>query len=936
MGDGKPAFDKLDNTPFLYEYATPGNYTVKLVAHSDKGCVSVLFQLVVNVSVLPVNSFVLPENCLSDGPAVFVNNSKNVDGTTNNLTYLWDFGDPASGALNSSTDPNGSHKYNLAGTYPVTLTLTNSNGCVVILKQDFVVKPLPTADFLMSAEACEDTNISFTDKSVSNVSNLSVKYWEWDFGDGTTSTVPNPTHIYRSFGNLTVKLTVKTETGCISDVITKNILIHPKVVSKFRTNETTCVNTKISFEDQSTVALGSIVKWVWDMGDGKAPLDRFNNTSFLYEYDTPGAYTVKLITHSDKGCVSVPFELVVNVSVLPTNDFYLPDVCLSDGPAVFTNFSKDVDGTTTNLTYLWNFGDPGSGVLNSSTAKDGSHKYNAAGNYNVSLTITNANGCVVKLEKVFTVNGIFPVAGFDVLNSTSLCSNKNISLVNTSTVDFGTVTKIEWFLDGVKHSEDINPTPNKVYDFVYPQFTSPLTKNLTVKMVVYSGGTCSNEITKNLTLLAIPVVNFKTVTPICLVDGTAFFENLSRDVDGTTTNLTYLWDFGDPVSGALNTSTTKDGVHKYAMAGNYNISLTITNANGCTVNLVQAIQVDGAIPVPGFDVVNASNLCSNTNISLVNTSAVAFGDISKIEWYLDGVKHSEDTNPVLNKVYDFVYPKFTSPLTKNLTVKMVVYSGLICSDEITKNLTLLASPEINFDPLTSVCLNNPAFQLGATEIGGLVGVGVYSGVGVSNSGLFNPQIAGVGVHEITYTFTAANGCLASKTQSIEVYPLPIIDAGNDFFLLVGGQKKIDAKADGLGLTYKWTPSTGLDKDDILTPIASPELDITYTLTVTSALGCVVVDQVFVKVLQNIDAPNSFTPNGDGINDVWNIKYLDSYPNTSVEIFNRNGERVFFSRGYAVPFDGNYRNQALPVGTYYYIITPNSGRKSVTGSLTIIR
>jgi gliding motility-associated-like protein len=154
--------------------------------------------------------------------------------------------------------------------------------------------------------------------------------------------------------------------------------------------------------------------------------------------------------------------------------------------------------------------------------------------------------------------------------------------------------------------------------------------------------------------------------------------------------------------------------------------------------------------------------------------------------------------------------------------------------------------------------------------------------------------------------------------------------------LVGGQKKIDAKADGLGLTYKWTPSTGLDKDDILTPIASPELDITYTLTVTSALGCVVVDQVFVKVLQNIDAPNSFTPNGDGINDVWNIKYLDSYPNTSVEIFNRNGERVFFSRGYAVPFDGNYRNQALPVGTYYYIITPNSGRKSVTGSLTIIR
>lgn len=613
---------------------------------------------------------------------------------------------------------------------------------------NFDSDPLPTANFEANPEGCEDKIISFTDKSTTNVVGKSITKWLWDFGDGNTSTEQNPSHIYKTFGNIKVKLAVASESGCYSNVFEKDILIHPKVVSSFKVNQTTCVNTQISFMDASTVATGNIVKWVWDMGDGKGTLEKLDNLPFLYEYNTPSNYKVRLITYSDKGCVSLPFELDVDVSVLPTNDFFLPDVCLSDGPAVFVNASKDVDGSTTNLTYLWDFGDPASGTLNSSTAKDGSHKYNAAGTYNVALTITNANRCVVKLEKAFTVNGAFPVAAFDIVNASNLCSNTNISLINTSTVDFGSVTKIEWYLDGVKHSEDTNPLPNKLYDFAYPQFTAPLTKNLTVKMLVYSGGICSNEITKNLTILAAPVVSF--------------------------------------------------------------------------------------------------------------------------------------------------------------------------------------------DALAPVCLNRGSFQLQATELAGLAGSGIFSGPGVTPSGIFDPELAGVGIHQIVYTFTTASGCLDSKTQAIEVYPIPTVDAGADFFILIGGEKKIDAKAEGLGVTYKWTPAIGLDKDDILNPVANPEQDITYTLTVTSLQGCTVVDRVFVRVLQNVTAPNSFSPNGDGINDVWNIKYLDTYPNSSVEIYNRNGERVYYSKGYANPFDGNYNNRPLPVGTYYYIINPNSGRKSITGSLTIIR
>jgi gliding motility-associated-like protein len=90
------------------------------------------------------------------------------------------------------------------------------------------------------------------------------------------------------------------------------------------------------------------------------------------------------------------------------------------------------------------------------------------------------------------------------------------------------------------------------------------------------------------------------------------------------------------------------------------------------------------------------------------------------------------------------------------------------------------------------------------------------------------------------------------------------------------------------------------------------------------------------VLEKIELPNSFSPNGDNINDVWNIKYLNTYPKATVEIFTRNGTKVYSSFGYKIPFDGNFQNQPLPVGVYYYLVNPRNGRKVVTGSVTLIR
>ena len=119
------------------------------------------------------------------------------------------------------------------------------------------------------------------------------------------------------------------------------------------------------------------------------------------------------------------------------------------------------------------------------------------------------------------------------------------------------------------------------------------------------------------------------------------------------------------------------------------------------------------------------------------------------------------------------------------------------------------------------------------------------------------------------------------------------------------------------------------------PLSSPIDDITYRLVVTGIGGCAVGDTLFVKVLKSPMIPNAFSPNGDGINDTWIIQYLESYPGTTVDVFNRYGQKVYSSIGYDKPWDGRYNGKILPIGTYYYVINPKNGRAIMSGSVTII-
>ncbi|WP_026902808.1 T9SS C-terminal target domain-containing protein [Pedobacter glucosidilyticus] len=802
---------------------------------------------------------------------------------------------------------------------------------------EFEVFNPPMASFIYNNKLCPESTIDFT--PITDGRGNTVNKWLWDFGDGNISTLQNPNHAYATPGDKIVSLSVAVDKGCWSEVFKDTISINPFPNPDFNFSSTACVNKEIQFSDISTATEQTITSWSWNFGDG--------NTSTLqnpkHVFTTVGDFTVTLTITTNNACTKA-ISKVIKINPLPITDFITPDFCLNDAIATFINTSTIADNS--NMSYVWDFGDPTSGSLNTSIQKDGVHNYSAQGVYRVKLTATSTiTGCQTVLEKDFIVNGSTPLARFNVLNENNLCINQEVIIEDLASVDFGEITKIEWYWDYdqnpalklVDESPELrNTSLKRQYRFNYPIFHTPLTKQVKIRMVVYSGISCSSYLDKIITLKAVPQVNF-TLPSTCLPQGKATFTNNTTINGVDDPAITYVWNFGDG-----NTSTQKNPIHPYTAAGNYEVILTAT-FNGCSKSDTLNFNVIAAIPEVNFEVLNVHNLCSNQPVILKDLSTISFGSITKIEWFFNETSGSSNPNyyqvvnaPVSGAEYSFIFPLFHSPLTKIITAKLKVYSETCVSEKI-MSITLKAVPQISFTPIPEVCQEQANFRITqARELSGFTGSATFTGRGVTADGMFSPSSAGPGEHQITYTFTGVNGCIEVLSQSIKVNPTPIISAGENQTILIGGNAILNAVASGEGLTYSWSPATGLSNPSVLNPVANPTDDITYTLTVNSATGCVATDDVFVKVLQKPEIPNVFTPNGDGTNDRWEIKYLDSYPSVNVNVYNRYGKVVYQSDNYNQAWDGRFNGEDLPVGAYYYIITIEERNLKYSGSVMIVR
>lgn len=178
--------------------------------------------------------------------------------------------------------------------------------------------------------------------------------------------------------------------------------------------------------------------------------------------------------------------------------------------------------------------------------------------------------------------------------------------------------------------------------------------------------------------------------------------------------------------------------------------------------------------------------------------------------------------------------------------------------------------------------------------------------------------------------------ILSEPVSVKSITAPAADAGPDKSTASGRPVKLEGKGSGSGLKYLWIPAIYLDDPTKADPVASPVEDITYTLQVTNECNVIATDQVFVRVYKEIAVPNAFTPNGDGMNDAWNIAGLISYPKVTVRVFNRYGTVLFSSIGYDKPWVGKFKGEDLPESVYYYIIDLNNGEEVRSGSVSILK
>lgn len=428
---------------------------------------------------------------------------------------------------------------------------------------------------------------------------------------------------------------------------------------------------------------------------------------------------------------------------------------------------------------------------------------------------------------------------------------------------------------------------------------------------------------------------------ICLQDAVAQFADSSFTKDNSTLPFLYKWNFGDP---AANTSNPNNSVqqnpsHRYSASGNYPIKLQVTNSKGCTDSISKIFTVNGAIPEANFSITNPTSLCSNQPVEIINESVVDFGNITKVQifWGDTASKSYIDESPSKGKKYTHQYPNSPGSTTSNYSIKLVAFSGISCEQELSKPITILPSPILQFTNLPSLCNNSEPIDItGSALVNNLAGIFSYSGKGVTANGQFNPKLAIADTQYILFTYTATNSCKDSGYQKIIITPSPIVNAGPDLMVLKNEPVQINATATGNGLQYKWTPSAYLNSDVIINPLCTTAADIVYELTATDNLGCSSKSSMAVKILRDPLIPSAFTPNGDGLNDLWRIKELSYYPNCEVTIYDRYGQLVYYSKGYKNPWDGTKNGQPMTAGTYCYLIDTKKLKTICKGFVVLLR
>jgi hypothetical protein len=426
-----------------------------------------------------------------------------------------------------------------------------------------------------------------------------------------------------------------------------------------------------------------------------------------------------------------------------------------------------------------------------------------------------------------------------------------------------------------------------------------------------------------------PTVNF-TMPKICLNDAFGQFYDSSYTGDAETLPFTYNWNFGDPNAsppGNPDYSALQNPTHRYTAAANYNMTLTVTNGEGCIDSASKIFTVNGDNPVAVFQVLDPTQLCSNGPVQIENLSTVNFGSVVAVQIYWGdtaGVYYT-DSMPYSGKVYTHNYPNPVSSSTIAYMIQLVASSGLTCQNATDERITVNPSPHVQFATIPTVCDVDTTVDITeAAELTGLAGMGVYSGRGITAGGVLNPAQAGSGTDSLLYVYTATDGCLDSAYQAVFIQALPRVSAGDDTAVVIGQPLQLDARSsDGAGDSFLWSPPEDLNDPGIANPIAvlGDGIDsIRYFVSVTDSVGCIGVASIKVLVFRSVPdlfVPNAFTP-GRAANEVFRPIPVGISRLTYFRVYNRLGELVYSTSQLGEGWDGRVSGVMQGSGTYVWV------------------
>lgn len=869
--------------PVNHTYQTSGNYSIQLIITDAAGCKDTSFlqnYIRVNGPVANFNAAV-PGSCLN--AVINFNDLSTTDGIHAITEWTWNYGDGTASVL---TAPPFTHAYANGGSYNVSLTVKDASGCSsTISKPNHLIISTPVAAFKTADTlSCPGSGVVFSSQSTGP--NLT---YAWDFGDGQTSTAANPTHAYTSEGIYTIKLRITDRYGCSSQLVKDNYVRIVKPLADFTVSDSigTCPPLIVQFTNTSV----NQRTYRWDFGDGTFS----NAASPSHFYNEAGEYTAKLTITSTGGCTSVKTKKIVVKG--PKGNFTYNN---RTGCAPLTiNFR----GTTQNrASFIWDFNDGNTITTNDSIV---SHTYTVPGIYLPKMIIKDAAGCTVPVTGKDTIFVMGVEAAFTA-SSFVLCDRGTVQFINQS-VSNDAIIGYHWNFGDGQTSTAVSPSH---------QYNSTGNYIVKLKVTTASGCTDSFTIAQPIRIVKSPVIAATQSANGCMPLRAQFSGNL---LNADTSVLNWQWRFSD----GRNVNTKNIDSIIFANPGTYNFNLIATNSSGCKDTAIGSIQ---SYALPNTNAGEDKMICKGTGKTLVANGAATY------TW---------------SPAAGLSCTTCAAPTANPATATQYIVTGVSAQGCIKKDSVKIEVAH----PFKMQAGRGDTLCMGESAV--LMATGAASYQWSPSTGLSittGPIVKAKPVTTTRYMLVGSDsvGCFKDTAYfPVKVYPIPTVNAGADITMNVGQTKTITPVISNDVTQVAWTPSTGVVRYVYPGIEIKPSNNTDYQITVTNPGGCTATDNFRVQVLcnnANVFIPNTFSPNGNGTNEIFYPRGTGIFTIRSARVYNRWGELVFEKQNFkandvSAGWNGTFRGQKLNPDVFVYvfeIICDNNETIIYKGDIALIR